>query len=145
MNREQAYRGRPIIRGLAATERLNANGDIVIPTGVEFPEAIPLLLEHREDEVLGIAFPKRTERGIEFEARLFTHLPGTNDQVAAAWKAIISGELRGVSTGYLIEERDKVERLDGVSIHMRTSLYEISLTRHPRNKDCFVTQVEFRP
>jgi hypothetical protein len=143
MSSTTAFKGRPIIRGIASTARMSDNGNVFCPDGIEFAEAVPLLLEHCDDDLIGIAFPKRTEHGVEFEARLFSHRPGINDQVADAWRDLTSSQRRGVSIGF--DPQDKEAMPTGGIKHKRVHLLEISLCRTQANPDCRVTAVEFQP
>jgi len=85
------------ISGIATTEDLNLNGQVLEPKNAEFALPVPLLLDHQWDYPIGeIVEVKTTFSGMTFKARVGnTGLAHLDD----AWEALKTGELTAVSVG----------------------------------------------
>lgn len=94
---------RRTFKGWATTPATDRYGDEIDPMGAKFKNPLPLLHQHRHDQVIGtVRFGKPTAKGIEFEAEIpVIDEPGPlKDRVDTAWGEIKHGLVRAVSIGF---------------------------------------------
>lgn len=90
-------------KGWATTPAVDRMGDEIDPMGAKFKNPLPLLHQHRHDQVIGwVRFGTPSQKGIEFEAEIATiDKPGPlQDRCDTAWGEIEHGLVRAVSIGF---------------------------------------------
>jgi hypothetical protein len=88
-----------IIEGIATTVRANEHGYAVAPLGAKFTLPLSLVLGHETKRRIGWVVDAQVDPfNIRFTAELarFDVYP----EVETAWRAIVTGTLRGVSAGF---------------------------------------------
>lgn len=132
------------ITGIAATPKLDRQGDVFEPAGATFADDIPLLLHHDKQRPVGRARLTTTKDAILFEATLAqVDTPGPlRDRLEETFQSLTAGLLKGVSVGFRAL-RDGVKALKGGGLHfLKTEVCELSLVTIPANVDATVLSVK---
>lgn len=131
------------IRGIATTPRVDRDGDIIEPLGVEFSNPMPLLWQHRAGEPVGtVEFEAPTTAGIGFVARLpvIAEAGKLKDRVDEAWQSVKHNLVKAVSIGFRPLETTRIE--GGGYRFLKSQAFELSLVTIPANADAVISVVK---
>jgi len=131
--------------GTATSPKLDSDGDIVEPLGVQYTNPTPLLLFHdRERPVGSVNFHPPTADGVNFTASIPKIAePGTlQNRVDEAWQSVKHRLIGGVSVK-IAAKRDWVKQLQGGGIHwLKSQIRELSLVTFPANSDATIHTIK---
>lgn len=134
---------RRTFKGWATTPAVDRMGDEIDPMGAKFKNPLPLLHQHRHDQVIGtVRFGKPTAKGIEFEAEIANvEEPGPlKDRTDTAWGEIKYGLVRAVSIGFRPIKYAFKE--DGGIDFKEIEVLEMSSVTIPALPEAVITQVK---
>lgn len=134
---------RRTFKGWATTPAVDRMGDEIDPLGAQFKNPLPLLHQHRHDQVIGtVRFGKPTTKGIEFEAEIpVIEEPGPlKDRVDTAWGEIKHGLVRAVSIGF--RPLKYAFKEDGGIEFKEIEVLEMSSVTIPALPEAVITQVK---
>lgn len=134
---------RRTFKGWATTPATDRYGDEIDPMGAKFKNPLPLLHQHRHDQVIGtVRFGKPTAKGIEFEAEIpVIEEPGPlKDRVDTAWGEIKHGLVRAVSIGF--RPLKYAFKDDGGIDFSEIEVLEMSSVTIPALPEAVITQVK---
>lgn len=134
---------RRTFKGWATTPATDRYGDEIDPMGAKFKNPLPLLHQHRHDQVIGtVRFGKPTAKGIEFEAEIpVIQEPGPlKDRVDTAWGEIKHGLVRAVSIGF--RPLKYAFKDDGGIDFSEIEVLEMSSVTIPALPEAVITQVK---
>ena len=131
-----------IIKGIATTQTLDRDGDIVEPSGAEFALPIPFLWQHQRDKPIGEVIAARvTDKGIEVEIQLaqINEAGKLKERLDEAWHSIKSGLVKGLSIGFRGKEYAYTES----GIHFtKWDWHELSAVTIPANSEATITAIK---
>ena len=131
-----------IIKGIATTQTLDRDGDIVEPSGAEFALPIPFLWQHQRDKPIGEVIAARvTDKGIEVEIQLaqINEAGKLKERLDEAWHSIKSGLVKGLSIGFRGKEYAYTES----GIHLtKWYWHELSAVTIPANSEATITAIK---
>lgn len=131
-----------IIKGIATTQTLDRDGDIVEPSGAEFALPIPFLWQHQRDKPIGeVVAAAVTDKGIEVEIHLakINESGKLKERLDEAWQSIKSGLVKGLSIGFLGKEYARTES----GIHFtQWDWHELSAVTIPANSEATITAIK---
>jgi HK97 family phage major capsid protein len=134
------------LTGIASTPTPDRAGDIIDPLGMTFEPAIPLLLNHNQEEHVGTATLTATAEGITFDATFHdvSELPPgrIRQLVEETYAACKAGIYRKVSIA-IGKARALVEPLKGGGLRFKSGeILELSLVTVPANRDAGILTVK---
>ena len=139
---KEASEEQRIIKGIATTQTLDRDGDIVEPNGAEFALPIPFLWQHQHDKPIGEVIAARvTDKGIEVEIQLaqINEAGKLKERLDEAWQSIKSGLVKGLSIGFRGKEYDYTEN----GIHFtKWDWHELSAVTIPANSEATITAIK---
>ena len=131
-----------IIKGIATTQTLDRDGDIVEPSGAEFALPIPFLWQHQRDKPIGeVVAAAVTDKGIEVEIHLakINENGKLKERLDEAWHSIKSGLVKGLSIGFRGKEYARTES----GIHFtQWDWHELSAVTIPANSEATITAIK---
>lgn len=131
-----------IIKGIATTQTLDRDGDIVEPSGAEFALPIPFLWQHQRDKPIGeVVAAAVTDKGIEVEIHLakINESGKLKERLDEAWQSIKSGLVKGLSIGFRGKEYARTES----GIHFtQWDWHELSAVTIPANSEATITAIK---
>lgn len=92
-----------IIKGIATTQTLDRDGDIVEPLGAEFTLPIPFLWQHNREEPIGeVVAAEVSKQGIMVEIHIakIEEAGQLKERIDMAWQTIKNGLVKGLSIGF---------------------------------------------
>ena len=139
---KEASEEQRIIKGIATTQTLDRDGDIVEPSGAEFALPIPFLWQHQRDKPIGEVIAARvTDKGIEVEIQLaqINESGKLKERLDEAWHSIKSGLVKGLSIGFRGKEYAYTES----GIHFtKWDWHELSAVTVPANSEATITAIK---
>ena len=139
---KEASEEQRIIKGIATTQTLDRDGDIVEPSGAEFALPIPFLWQHQRDKPIGEVIAARvTDKGIEVEIHLaqINESGKLKERLDEAWHSIKSGLVKGLSIGFRGKEYAYTES----GIHFtKWDWHELSAVTIPANSEATITAIK---
>ena len=139
---KEASEEQRIIKGIATTQTLDRDGDIVEPSGAEFALPIPFLWQHKRDKPIGEVIAARvTDKGIEVEIHLaqINESGKLKERLDEAWHSIKSGLVKGLSIGF----RGKEYAYTDSGIHFtKWDWHELSAVTIPANSEATITAIK---
>ena len=139
---KEASEEQRIIKGIATTQTLARDGDIVEPSGAEFALPIPFLWQHQRDKPIGEVIAARvTDKGIEVEIQLaqINESGKLKERLDEAWHSIKSGLVKGLSIGFRGKEYAYTES----GIHFtKWDWHELSAVTVPANSEATITAIK---
>ena len=135
--------GRRTFSGWATTPALDRMSDTINPLGVHFKNPLPLLHQHRHDQVIGtVKFNKPTAKGIEFDAEIpeIDEPASLKERLDVAWGEIKHGLVRAVSIGF--RPLKYAFKEDGGIDYQEVEVYELSSVTIPALPDAVITAVK---
>ena len=131
-----------IIKGIATTQTLDRDGDIVEPSGAEFALPIPFLWQHQRDKPIGeVVAASVPDKGIEVEIHLaqINESGKLKERLDEAWQSIKSGLVKGLSIGFRGKEYAYTES----GIHFtKWDWHELSAVTIPANSEATITAIK---
>lgn len=130
-----------MIEGVASTPKIDRQGDIIDPMGLNFAKSVPLLLYHNSSLPVGeVRFGKPTKAGLPFKAFLPKVLEaGTvKERVEEAWHSVKYRLIGAVSIGFRALE-DGIERIESGYKFTKTEVLELSLVPIPAQDEAVIT------
>lgn len=139
---KEASEDQRIIKGIATTQTLDRDGDIVEPNGATFALPIPFLWQHQRDKPIGEVVAARvTDQGIEVEIHLaqINESGKLKERLDEAWHSIKSGLVKGLSIGFRGKEYARTES----GIHFtQWDWHELSAVTIPANSEATITAIK---
>ena len=139
---KEASEEQRVIKGIATTQTLDRDGDIVEPNGAEFALPIPFLWQHQHDKPIGEVIAARvTDKGIEVEIQLAQNNEAgkLKERLDEAWQSIKSGLVKGLSIGFRGKEYAYTES----GIHFtKWDWHELSAVTIPANSEATITAIK---
>ena len=139
---KEASEEQRIIKGIATTQTLDRDGDIVEPSGAEVALPIPFLWQHQRDKPIGEVIAARvTDKGIEVEIQLaqINESGKLKERLDEAWHSIKSGLVKGLSIGFRGKEYAYTES----GIHFtKWDWHELSAVTVPANSEATITAIK---
>lgn len=135
--------GRRTFSGWATTPALDRMFDTINPLGVRFTNPLPLLHQHRHDQVIGtVKFKKPTAKGIEFDAEIpeIDEPASLKERLDVAWGEIKHGLVRAVSIGF--RPLKYAFKEDGGVDYQEVEVYELSSVTIPALPEAVITSVK---
>ncbi len=139
---KEASEEQRIIKGIATTQTLDRDGDIVEPNGAEFALPIPFLWQHQRDKPIGEVIAARvTDKGIEVEIQLaqINEAGKLKERLDEAWHSIKSGLVKGLSIGFRGKEYAYTE--SGIH-YTKWDWHELSAVTIPANSEATITAIK---
>nr|DAO70346.1 MAG TPA: prohead serine protease [Caudoviricetes sp.] len=139
---KEASEDQRIIKGIATTQTLDRDGDIVEPNGAEFALPIPFLWQHQRDKPIGEVIAARvTDKGIEVEIHLaqINESGKLKERLDEAWHSIKSGLVKGLSIGFRGKEYARTE--SGIH-YTKWDWHELSAVTVPANSEATITAIK---
>ena len=131
-----------IIKGIATTQTLDRDGDIVEPNGATFALPIPFLWQHQRDKPIGeVVAASVSDKGIEVEIHLaqINEAGKLKERLDEAWHSIKSGLVKGLSIGFRGKEYARTES----GIHFtQWDWHELSAVTIPANSEATITAIK---
>lgn len=131
-----------IIKGIATTQTLDRDGDIVEPSGASFALPIPFLWQHQRDKPIGeVVAASVSDKGIEVEIHLaqINESGKLKERLDEAWHSIKSGLVKGLSIGFRGKEYAHTES----GIHFtKWDWHELSAVTIPANSEATITAIK---
>lgn len=130
-------------KGWATTPAVDRMGDEIDPMGAKFKNPLPLLHQHRHDQVIGwVKFGTPTKKGIPFDAEIAViDKPGPlQDRCDTAWGEIETGLVRAVSIGF--RPLKYAFKEDGGIEFKEIEVLEMSSVTIPALPEAVITQVK---
>lgn len=126
--------------GVASTPTPDRVKDVIDPMGLTTRGPIPLLLNHKSDQLVGsVTFGRATAKGLPFKAKIVKiNEPGTvKTRSDEAWHSVKHGLIKGVSIGFIPRETKPLP--SGGTHFTKAEVHELSLTAIPCNPEAVIT------
>ena len=122
------------IRGIAMTSDKDLHGTVILPSGANFRDSTPLILEHNNSMPVGEVFFEKKNGCVEFVARIANPEGPASliERCEVAWQSVKSGLIKGVSIGASFT-KENVKRIANIPTIMECTIIELSLTATPSN------------